>query len=243
LAGTGFAAGRAKYRGGKPLSVIWRKSVNWNNFLLILEDDVNRLQVLYNRFRQALAGLALMAATLLGAVGVAQAQVTATPVAVPVTATASAGYEYRLGSGDKIRLIVFGEPDLSGEFTISGDGMVSLPLIKEVRATGLTATQLQANVENAFKEGYLRDPRVSIEVLTFRPFYILGEVNKPGEYPYSNGITVVNAVALASGYTYRANQKKVFIRHAGTTVEEEVPLTTMTMVAPGDTVRIAERYF
>lgn len=204
---------------------------------------MNRLQVLYNRFRQALAGLALMAATLLGAVGVAQAQVTATPVAVPVTATASAGYEYRLGSGDKIRLIVFGEPDLSGEFTISGDGMVSLPLIKEVRATGLTATQLQANVENAFKEGYLRDPRVSIEVLTFRPFYILGEVNKPGEYPYSNGITVVNAVALASGYTYRANQKKVFIRHAGTTVEEEVPLTTMTMVAPGDTVRIAERYF
>ena len=204
---------------------------------------MNRLQVLYNRFRQALAGLALMAATLLGVGGVAQAQVTATPVAVPVTATASAGYEYRLGSGDKIRLIVFGEPDLSGEFTISGDGMVSLPLIKEVRATGLTATQLQANVENAFKEGYLKDPRVSIEVLTFRPFYILGEVNRPGEYPYSNGITVVNAVALASGYTYRANQKKVFIRHAGTTVEEEVPLTTMTMVAPGDTVRIAERYF
>lgn len=204
---------------------------------------MNRLQVLYNRFRQALAGLALMAATLLGAGGVAQAQVAATPVAVPVTATASAGYEYRLGSGDKIRLIVFGEPDLSGEFTISGDGMVSLPLIKEVRATGLTATQLQANVENAFKEGYLKDPRVSIEVLTFRPFYILGEVNKPGEYPYSNGITVVNAVALASGYTYRANQKKVFIRHAGTTVEEEVPLTTMTLVAPGDTVRIAERYF
>jgi len=204
---------------------------------------VNRLQVLYNRFRQALAGLALMAATLLGAGGVAQAQVAATPVAVPVTATASAGYEYRLGSGDKIRLIVFGEPDLSGEFTISGDGMVSLPLIRDVRAGGLTASQLQANVEDAFKEGYLKDPRVSIEVLTFRPFYILGEVNKPGEYPYSNGMTVVNAVALASGYTYRANQKKVFVRHAGSTAEEEVPLTSATMVAPGDTVRIAERYF
>lgn len=204
---------------------------------------MNRLQVLYNRFRQALAGLALMAATLLGAGGVAQAQVAATPVAVPVTATASAGYEYRLGSGDKIRLIVFGEPDLSGEFTISGDGMVSLPLIRDVRAGGLTASQLQANVEDAFKEGYLKDPRVSIEVLTFRPFYILGEVNKPGEYPYSNGMTVVNAVALASGYTYRANQKKVFVRHAGSTAEEEVPLTSATMVAPGDTVRIAERYF
>lgn len=204
---------------------------------------MDRLQVLYSRFRWALTGLVFVAATLFGAGGTAQAQVTAAPADVPATATASAGYEYRLGSGDKIRLIIFGEPDLSGEFTISGDGVVSLPLIRDVRAAGLTASQLQANVENAFKEGYLKDPRVSIEVLTFRPFYILGEVVKPGEYPYSNGITVVNAVALASGYTYRANQKKVFIRHAGATAEEEVPLTSATMVAPGDTIRIAERYF
>jgi len=204
---------------------------------------VNRLNIFSNRLRQALAGLAITAMTLLGTGSVVQAQVVAAPAVVPTAATATTGYEYRLGSGDKVRLIIFGEPDLSGEFTISGDGMVSLPLIKEVRATGLTATQLQANVENAFKEGYLKDPRVSIEVLSFRPFYILGEVNKPGEYPYSNGITVVNAVALASGYTYRANQKKVFIRHAGATAEEETPLTSITMVAPGDTVRIAERYF
>ncbi len=186
-------------------------------------------------------GLALTAATLFGTGAMAQAQVASAPPAA--TATASTGYEYRLGSGDKIRLIIFGEPDLSGEFTISGDGIVSLPLIRDVRAAGLTASQLQSNVENAFKEGYLKDPRVSIEVMTFRPFYILGEVNKPGEYPYSNGITVVNAVALASGYTYRANQKKVFMRHAGATAEEEVPLTSATMVAPGDTIRIAERYF
>ena len=204
---------------------------------------MDRLQVLFNRFRTILTGLVFSAMTLFGTGLAAQAQVVTAPAEVPVTATANSGYEYRLGSGDKIRLIVFGEPDLSGEFTISGDGIVSLPLIKEVRAAGQTATQLQANVENAFKEGYLKDPRVSIEVLSFRPFYILGEVNKPGEYPYSNGITVVNAVALASGYTYRANQKKVFIRHAGATAEEEVPLTSVTMVAPGDTIRIAERYF
>jgi len=184
-----------------------------------------------------------MAVTLFGTGVVAQAQVVAATPSVPAAAAASAGYEYKLGSGDKIRVIIFGEPDLSGEFTISGDGIVSLPLIRDVRAGGLTASQLQANVENAFKEGYLKDPRVSIEVLTFRPFYILGEVVKPGEYPYSNGITVVNAVALASGYTYRANQKKVFIRHAGATVEEEVPLSSATPVAPGDTIRIAERYF
>jgi polysaccharide export outer membrane protein len=186
-------------------------------------------------------GLALTAATLFGTGVMAQAQVTS--ASPPATATANSGYEYKLGSGDKLRLIIFGEPDLSGEFTISGDGVVSLPLIRDVRAAGLTASQLQANVENAFKEGYLKDPRVSIEVLTFRPFYILGEVVKPGEYPYSNGITVVNAVALASGFSYRANQKKVLIRHAGATTEEEVPLTSATLVAPGDTIRIAERYF
>jgi polysaccharide export outer membrane protein len=206
---------------------------------------VNRLQVFSNRLRQTLVGLVLTAMTFFGTgtMTQAQAQVTDAPLAVPVTATASAGYEYRLGSGDKIRLIVFGEPDLSGEFMISGDGVVSLPLIRDVRAAGLTATQLQMQIESAFKEGYLKDPRVSIEVLTFRPFYILGEVVKPGEYPYSNGITVVNAVALASGFSYRANQKKVFIRHAGATSEEEVPLTSATLVAPGDTIRIAERYF
>ena len=204
---------------------------------------MNRLQVFFSQLRRTLAGLALTAVTLCGASAAAQAQVAEAPAAVPLAATASAGYEYKLGSGDKIRLIIFGEPDLSGEFTISGDGVVALPLIREVKATGLTASQLQMKVENAFKEGYLKDPRVSIEVLSFRPFYILGEVNKPGEYPYSNGITVVNAVALASGYTYRANQKKVFLRHAGATSEEEVPLTSTTMVAPGDTIRIAERYF
>ena len=204
---------------------------------------MNRLQVFFSQLRRTLAGLALTAVTLCGASAAAQAQVAEAPAAVPLTPTASVGYEYKLGSGDKIRLIIFGEPDLSGEFTISGDGVVALPLIREVKATGLTASQLQMKVENAFKEGYLKDPRVSIEVLSFRPFYILGEVNKPGEYPYSNGITVVNAVALASGYTYRANQKKVFLRHAGATSEEEVPLTSTTMVAPGDTIRIAERYF
>lgn len=181
--------------------------------------------------------------------GTAWAQAIVAPAAAPVASGAvpadatSASYEYRLGSGDKIRLIVFGEPTLGGEFTISGDGLVSLPLVKDIPAAGKTATQLQGSIEAAYKEGYLKDPRVSIEVLSFRPFYILGEVNKPGEYPYSNGITVVNAVALASGFTYRANKKKVFIRHAGAVAEEEVPLTSSLLVAPGDTVRVAERYF
>lgn len=151
--------------------------------------------------------------------------------------------EYRLGSGDKIRVITFGEDSLTGEFFVSGSGKVSLPLIGEVQAQGLTIPQFQDEVETALKQGYLKDPRVSVEVLTFRPFYILGEVTKPGEYPYTNGLTVMNAVATANGFTYRANTKKVFIKRAGETEEHAYPLDSSTPVAPGDTIRIGERFF
>jgi polysaccharide export outer membrane protein len=151
--------------------------------------------------------------------------------------------EYHLGASDKIRVITFGEDSLTGEFNIGGSGKVSLPLIGEVQAAGLTISQFQKEVETALKDGYLKDPHVSVEVLTYRPFYILGEVNKPGEYPYSNGLTVMNAVATANGFTYRANDKKVFIRRADSTTEQEYPLTSTLLVAPGDTIRVAERYF
>ncbi len=151
--------------------------------------------------------------------------------------------EYRLGSGDKIRVITFGEEALTGEFFIGGSGNVSLPLIGEVSAIGLSVSEFQAAVEGKLKEGYLKEPRVSVEVLNYRPFYILGEVEKPGTYPYTNGLTVLNAVATAEGFTYRANTKRVFIKRADTAGEQEFPLTTATPVAPGDTIRIAERFF
>jgi protein involved in polysaccharide export with SLBB domain len=152
--------------------------------------------------------------------------------------------EYRLGASDKIRVITFGEDSLTGEFFIGGSGKVSLPLIGEVQAAGLSISQFQKEVETALKQGeFLKDPHVSVEVLTYRPFYILGEVQKPGEYPYSNGLTVLNAVATANGFTYRANDKKVFIKRADANQEQEFPLTTQLLVAPGDTIRIAERYF
>ena len=152
-------------------------------------------------------------------------------------------YRYRMGADDKIRVIVFGEPNLSGEFVVNGEGKVALPLIGEVKAAGLTVTELQDQYAGVLREGYLKDPRVSIEVLTFRPFYILGEVSQPGEYPYTNGLTVMNAVARAHGFTYRANKKKVFIKSAGATEEREVELTTSLTIQPGDTIRVAERYF
>lgn len=151
--------------------------------------------------------------------------------------------EYRLGSGDKIRVITFGEDALTGEFFVGGSGKVSLPLVGEVQAAGKSIREFQGEVEAALKGGYLREPRVSVEVLNYRPFYILGEVNKPGEYPYTNGLTVMNAVATAEGFTYRANRKRVFIKRADTNEEQQFPLTGVTPVAPGDTIRVVERFF
>ncbi|WP_233243360.1 MULTISPECIES: polysaccharide biosynthesis/export family protein [unclassified Caulobacter] len=179
-------------------------------------------------------GLAAMIAApvMTMAPSIAQAQ---TPAAV----TGS----YRLGAGDKIRLITYGEESLSGDFEVSGAGTIALPLIGEIKAMGLTPSELQASISNALRGGYLKDPRVSVEVSTYRPFYILGEVNKPGEYPYANGLTVMNAVAMANGFTYRANTRKVIVRHGEEASDKEYPLNSSLPVAPGDTIRIKERLF
>lgn len=180
--------------------------------------------------------------------GVACAQ---TPAAPATTASAAASPdavirvvpEYRLGVADKVRVNVFGEEALTGEFLVGGGGKVSLPLIGEVQAAGLTISQFQQEISNELRKGYIKEPRVSAEVLNYRPFYILGEVNKPGEYPYTNNLTVLNAVATAEGFTYRANKRVVFIKRAEDQAEQSYPLTPLTKVAPGDTIRIGERYF
>lgn len=151
--------------------------------------------------------------------------------------------EYKLGSGDQIRVIIFGEEDLSGEFVVDGGGFISLPLIGEIKAKGFTIREFQRNVEASLRGGYLNDPRVSAEVLNYRPYYILGEVTSSGEYPYSDGLTVLNAVATAGGFTYRANTKVVYIKRAGEVNEVQYPLTASTPVQPGDTLRLAERFF
>ncbi len=152
-------------------------------------------------------------------------------------------FQYRLGAGDKVRIQTFGENALTGEFNISGAGSIALPLVGDMRAQGLTTGELQVAIQNALKNGFLTDPQVSVEVLNYRPFYILGEVTKPGEYPYTNGLTVLNAVATANGFTYRADTHKVFIKRANDTAEHELELTTTTPVEPGDTIRVKERFF
>ncbi|WOI52892.1 polysaccharide biosynthesis/export family protein [Parvularcula sp. LCG005] len=151
--------------------------------------------------------------------------------------------DYRLGPGDKVKLTVYGEEDLSGEYSVDGAGQVSLPLIGEFQARGLTVRELQGSVDAALRDGYLKDPSVSAEVVAYRPFYILGEVKRPGTYAYQSGLTVLNAVATAEGFTYRANERFVYIRRAGDQEESKFPLTSTTTVRPGDTIRIGERFF
>lgn len=151
--------------------------------------------------------------------------------------------DYRLGVLDKIRVLVFNEPTLSGEFSVNANGAIAYPLIGDVKAEGRTTTEVSQEIVARLGEGYLRAPQVSIDVLTFRPFFILGEVNKPGEYPYINGLTVLQAVATAEGFTYRANKSMVFIKREGDSVEHQYKITTDTPVAPGDTIRVKERYF
>lgn len=151
---------------------------------------------------------------------------------------------YRLGGGDKFKLNVFNEPSLSGgEYTVNGEGEASLPLVGPVKVGGLTMREAEAAIVARYAEGFLSNPRVNIDVVAFRPFYILGEVKEPGEYPYASGMTLLSAVAKAGGFTYRAQRASVYIRHAGAGSEEVVTIAADTPVLPGDTVRVIERIF
>lgn len=172
----------------------------------------------------------------------------ATTADVPAENTArpssdSSVREYRLGADDKVRITVFNETNLSGEFNVSSNGILSVPLIGEVKASGRSLAEVSDEIRARLADGYLRDPHVSMDILTYRPFYILGEVNKPGEYPYTNGLTVQNAVATAQGYTYRANRKRIFMKHAGEESESVISQGPNTVVHPGDTIRVTERIF
>lgn len=158
-------------------------------------------------------------------------------------AQAPSASSYVLGSNDKIRLKVYGEPDISGEYEIDASGHVSVPLAGPVRAAGATTRELERTIRSALAKGIVRDPRVNVEIIAYRPYYILGEVKKSGEYPYRLGLTVMDAVATAGGFTYRANENKVYLRRAGAGIEETYALDAPVPVFPGDNIRVPERYF
>jgi protein involved in polysaccharide export with SLBB domain len=158
-------------------------------------------------------------------------------------ASASPSGTYVLGPTDRVRLKVYGEPDITGEYEVDSNGFVSIPLAGHVKAAGLTTRQLEKGIAASLAKGIVRDPRVNVEIALYRPFYILGEVKKSGEYPYRVGLTVMDAVATAGGFTYRANEGKVYLRRAGSTVEEIYPLDAPVLIYPGDNVRVPERYF
>jgi polysaccharide biosynthesis/export protein len=158
-------------------------------------------------------------------------------VAAPTAAT------YLLGPNDRVRVKVYGEPEITGEYEVDINGQISVPLAGHIGAEGLTTRQLERAIASALAKGIVRDARVSVEVALYRPYYILGEVKKSGEYPYRLGLTVMDAVASAGGFTYRANESKVYLRRAGASGEETISLDSPVPVFPGDNIRIPERYF
>lgn len=150
---------------------------------------------------------------------------------------------YRLDSGDRIKVTVYGHDDLSGEFDLDSEGKVSLPLIQDVAASGLSIAELEQAIAGKLSPDFLKHPKVSIEVLNYRPFYILGEINNPGGYPFVNGMTLVKAVALAGGYTYRARTSKVTISRKAEDAQLQIRATADTPVLPGDVIEVPERFF
>ncbi|MGZ8905304.1 MAG: polysaccharide biosynthesis/export family protein [Methylobacter sp.] len=156
---------------------------------------------------------------------------------------ASLNQEYRLGSGDLLKITVFNQEDLSGEYTINGAGQISLPLIGAVNTKDLTVKQVEQGIADKLKPDYLLNPRVSVQVLNYRPFYILGEVKEPKSYPYVDGMTYLNAVAIAGGYTYRAKEDHVVVIRMNDPQKRELTLNMDEKVLPGDVIHVKERFF
>lgn len=151
--------------------------------------------------------------------------------------------EYRLGAGDRLKVTVFGHEDLSGEFTVSETGTASMPLVGGLAIGGLTVREAEQAILDALRPDYLLEPRVGVEVLNYRPFYILGEVNSPGSYPYVNGMTVNEAVAIGGGFTHRAKKTQMVVIRASDAAKAETPVSVTDPVLPGDVIKVLERFF
>jgi len=160
---------------------------------------------------------------------------------VPVTPYNVASH---LQPGDQLKVIVYGEDALSGLYEISPAGTISMPLIGPVMAAGHTRADVERAIANAYSSGkFLQEPKITVSVVSYRPFYVLGEVLHPGQYPYVSDLDVLTAVATAGGFTYRASRTNVLIRHPGEAVWQQYSLAAPLPIVPGDLIRVPERYF
>lgn len=150
---------------------------------------------------------------------------------------------YQVDTGDEIHVTVFDHDDLSGTFRIDGSGDIAFPLVGNVNVRGLNLRSLKHKIISKLKPDYLKNPRVNIEILNYRPFYIIGEISKPGSYPYVHGMTIVNAIALAGGYTDRARENRLLVIRAKDTERVKRAANPNTLVMPGDVIEIPERFF
>jgi polysaccharide export outer membrane protein len=149
----------------------------------------------------------------------------------------------KLQPGDKVKLYVYGEDRLSGDYQLDQSGQISLPLAGTVEAQGLTQTQLEQALAKKFRSEYLKNPKVTVTIATLQPYYMMGEVTKPGEYAYKSGLNVLTALAIAGGPTYRASRSSVQIQRRGETSARDYPISVTVPILPGDVIKVPERYF
>lgn len=161
----------------------------------------------------------------------------------PIMMADSQDSPYTLDSGDKLRVVVFGQDGLSASYAVDTGGSITMPLIGAVPARGMTPPELQLAIAAKLRQGFVREPHVAVEVEAYRPFFILGEVTLPGQYPYVANMTVETAVAIAGGYTPRAFKRKIEITRPVEGLTERRTVSPNYPVRPGDTIVIAERWF
>lgn len=161
---------------------------------------------------------------------------------VPVAVSFQDG-PYTLDSGDKLRIVVFGQDAISNNYTVDAQGAVALPLVGAVEARGLTTAQLGGAIAGRLKSGFIRDPSVAVEIETYRPFFVFGEVTFPGQYPYVPNMTVENAIAIAGGFTPRAFKENITITRKVQGLPTRSKLPLRYPLRPGDTIEVSERWF
>jgi polysaccharide export outer membrane protein len=150
---------------------------------------------------------------------------------------------YQLDAGDKLRVVVYGQEGLTNTYAIDAGGSITMPLIGAVPARGRTPAGLAAEIGGRLRNGYIRDPSVAVEIDSYRPFFILGEVAAPGQYPYVPNMSVESAVAIAGGFTPRARRDRVTMTHTDGSGSSRVVVPLGTALGPGDTVLVGERWF